>query len=130
MRHPLDPLAAHAAAAFLGHLAAAGLADSAEVQRVLRAAAARAGRVDRSGLAARLAHAFADSRTHWARRRQLAADRIRANLAPVLQAGEAQGAVMRAAEAAADESLLPGEVRALAASFVAERLRRGNLWRR
>ena len=130
MRHPLDPPAAHAAAAFLGHLAAAGLADSAEVQRVLRAAAARAGRVDRSGLAARLAHAFSDSRTHWARQRQLAADRIHARLAPVLQAGEARGAVMRAAEAAADESLLPGEVRALAASFVAERLRRGNLWRR
>jgi hypothetical protein len=97
---------------------------------VLRAVAARTGRVDRSGLAARLAHAFADSRTHWARQRQLAADRIHARLAPVLQAGEARGAVMRAAEAAADESLLPGEVRALAASLVAERLRRGNPWRR
>jgi len=124
MRHPLDPAPAHAAAAFLGHLAAAGLTDAAEAGRVLAAAAARAGRVDRRGLASRLAHAFAESRSHWMRRRHLATERIRARLAPLLDAGAARGTILGAAEAAADESLLPGEARALAAALAAVRLRR------
>ena len=123
MRHPLDPPAAHAAAAFLGHLAAAGLTNSAEARCVLAAAAARAPRVDRSGLATRLAHAFADARAACTRRRWRAVGQIRACLAPLLNEGAPRGAIVRAAEAAAGESLLPGEARALAAAFAAERLR-------
>lgn len=123
MRHPLDPPAAHAAAAFLGHLAAAGLAGPAEARAALAAAAARATGVDRSGLTARLAHAFADLQRHWARRRGDACARIRARLAPLIAAGAPRAALLRAAAEAADELLLPGEAPALAAALVAARLR-------
>jgi hypothetical protein len=124
MRHPLDPPAAHVAAEFLGHLAAAGLTDAAEVQAVLAGAVARATGVDRCGLATGLAHTFADSRTHWERRRHFAGARIRARLAPLIAAGAPRAAILGAAEAAADESLLPGEARGMATALVAERLRR------
>jgi hypothetical protein len=121
MRHPLDPPAAHAAAGFLGHLAAAGLADAAEA----RAALAAARGVDRRGLAARLARAFADAEAEWARRRGLAAARIRAQLTPLLAAGAGRAAILRAAAAEADGSLFPGEAPALAAALVAAQLRSG-----
>jgi len=124
MRHPLDPPAPHAAADFLGRLAAAALTDPAEAGAVLAAAAARARGVDRSGLAARLAHAFADSRAHWALRRRYACARIGDRLAPLLAAGASRAALLRAAAEAADGELFPGEAPAYAAALVARRLRR------
>jgi hypothetical protein len=124
MRHPLDPPAAHGAAVLFGRLRAAGLLEEAEARVPLAEAVRRAAGVDRGGLAARLAHAFADARDDCARRRRAARGRIRARLKPLLEAGAAREAILAAAAEAADASLLPGEARALAAALVAERLRR------
>lgn len=125
MRHPLDSPAAHRAAAFLGWLGAAGLVDAAEARAALAAAVRRTRGVDPSGLAARLAHAFADSRGEAVRRRRAAQRRIRTRLAPLLDAGAGGAAILDAAAAAADDSLLPGEARALATAMVAAWLGRG-----
>ena len=124
MRHPLDPPAAHRAAAFLGWLSAAGLASADESRAALAAAAARAAGVDRRGLGARLAWAFADARADWVVRRRQAEARIEARLAPLIAAGAPRAALLAAAADAADESLLPGEAPAHAAALVAARLRR------
>jgi len=126
MRHRLDPPAAHATAALLGRLAAAGLTDWPDARALLAPAIAAAGAVDRSGLAARLAHAFADARADAARHRRFAGRRIRTALAPLLDAGAGRESILAAAEAAGDDSLLPGEAHALAVALVAERLQRCN----
>lgn len=118
-----DPNAPLRAAALFGRLAAQGLLDEAEIHAVLTRV--RAPGRDPAGLRMRLLHAYADSAAHWQSRRRRAAWRIRAALSPLLDAWAPAAAILRVAQQAADDSLLPGEPAAIAAGAAAERLRPG-----
>ena len=119
LKHPLDPIEPHKAAATFGRMRAQGLLELIEIRATL-AAAAR----DNRELRLRLIHAEADAHAAATNRRSRAAYAVAQALVPLLQARAPAALILHAALKAADDSLLPGEPATIAAEQAVHFLRR------
>ena len=106
-RHRLDPAAQHRAAGLAGMLAARGLVDGPKLLDAIgRMARAAAPGCDRSGLAMRLAHGFADAHAATVLARDIARQRLGAALWPLLERRAPAAALLAAAEAGDPDGVL------------------------
>ena len=125
-RHRLDPTAQHRAAALAGMLAARGLVDGPKLLDAIgRMARAAAPGCDRSGLAMRLAHGFADAHAATVLARDVAGRRLAAALWPLLERRAPAAALLAAAEAADPEGVLSDSERRAQVEAAIRRILRG-----
>ncbi|HTR17399.1 MAG TPA: hypothetical protein VMI52_10245 [Acetobacteraceae bacterium] len=110
-RHPLDPAAAHSAAAVLGGLVGRGLLSREESLEAL-SQSWRHAPVDPAGLRARLAHRLLASARATLRARHEAAAAVETAVRRLLRIGAPRATLLQAAQQAADGALSPAETEA------------------